>query len=68
MGARRRGLLMNGNRALIFFLTLTGMSMDGLEHSDIILALAVIFWLWLPYWIHLEGKLLQQIEEVTHDE
>lgn len=68
MTDRQRKRLMNGNRALIFVLTLIGMSLDGFARDDAVLAVAAVVWLWLPQWISLEGKLLRQIEEVRQNE
>lgn len=68
MTDRQRRKLVNGNRLLIFVLTLIGMSLDGFARDDAVLSIAAVVWLWLPHWISLESKLLRQIEEVRQDE
>lgn len=54
---------MHGHRILIFGLSLIGMLMDDFQLSDVVLAVALMVWLWLPYWIQLEGRLLQRIDD-----
>ena len=68
MTDRQRRQLVNGNRMVIFVLTVTGMSLDGFVRADALLAVAALGWLWLPQWVSLESKLLRQLEEVRHNE
>lgn len=62
MNARRRSHLINLNRGLIFALSLGGMVMDGLHIADLLCALALCLWLWLPLCTRLEAQLLQRVE------
>jgi hypothetical protein len=62
MNARQRSRLINLNRVLIFTLTLVGLLMDGLEIADLLGALALVVWLWLPLCTRLEARLLHRID------
>jgi len=58
MNARQRSFLLNLNRALIFALTLTGLLMDGFQHSDLPCTVALLVWLWLPLCTRIEASLM----------
>ncbi|MCG6869969.1 MAG: hypothetical protein LJE91_14920 [Gammaproteobacteria bacterium] len=62
MNARRRSHLINLNRGLICALSLGGMVLDGLHVADLLCALALCLWLWLPLCTRLEAQLLQRVE------
>jgi hypothetical protein len=62
MNARQRNRLINLNRVLIFVLTLGGLLLDGLQIADLLGALALFVWLWLPLCTRLEVRLLHRID------
>lgn len=72
MEQRRRQFLMQLNRVAILVLSVFGMSMDGFEAADAVLALALVIWLWMPLCIKLEsrvfGKSLDDITGPRHDD
>jgi len=58
MTTKQRSILVNFNRVLIFALTLTGLLMDGYQHSDLPVTLALGIWLWLAVCTRMEANLL----------
>jgi len=46
MTTKQRSFLVNFNRSLIFALTLAGLLLDGYQHSDLPVTLALGIWLW----------------------
>lgn len=62
MSYRQRNILVHVNRALIFVLTLIGMSMDGFEAADAVLTAALVVWLWLPQCMRIEAAIFERVE------
>lgn len=49
------------NRLLIAVISLIGMMLNGTELADLILELAIIFWLWMPEFHALEITALHRL-------
>ena len=62
MNAKKRSLVVNLNRGLIFALALTGLLMDGYQGSDLPSSFALVFWLWLPLWSRIEANILKWVQ------
>ncbi len=60
MTTKQRSFLVNFNRVLIFALTLTGLLMDGYQHSDLPVTLALGIWLWLAVCTRMEANILSR--------
>ena len=60
MTTKQRSFLVNFNRVLILALTLTGLLMDGYQHSDLPVTLALGIWLWLAVCTRMEAKILNR--------
>ena len=60
MKTSQSNYLTNLNRILIFALTAIGLATDGLQFTDLLSALALFVWLWLPLCTRLELQLLQR--------
>ena len=60
MTTKQRSVLVNFNRVLIFALTLTGLLMDGYQHSDLPVTLALGIWLWLAVCTRMEANILSR--------
>ena len=58
MSTRQRSRLVNFNRLLILALTLTGLLMDGVQHSDLPFTVALVVWLWLAVFARMEAEIL----------
>ena len=58
---QEKRLVNNLNRVVVALLSLTGMLLDGGQVSDIILELAVVFWLWMPECHSLELAVLHRV-------
>lgn len=54
-------ILVNLNRVLIFILASAGMLMDNYQPSDLFCICSLIVWLWLPAFIQIETKILNNI-------
>ena len=61
MNTKRRSLLVNLNRVLIFALTILGLLIDGLQTADLSYGIALVIWLWLPHCTRIEEKVLTRI-------
>ena len=61
MTTKQRSFLVNFNRVLILALTLTGLLMDGYQHSDLPVTLALGIWLWLAVCTRMEAKILNLV-------
>ena len=61
MTTKQRSFLVNFNRVLILALTLTGLLMDGYQHSDLPVTLALGIWLWLAVCTRMEAKILNRV-------
>lgn len=61
MSPKQRSLLGNLNRILIFFLSLAGLLMDSFQSADLPCAMAIVFWLWLPFCARMEAKVLNRV-------
>ena len=59
MTKQQHNCLTHLNRVLIFALTTGGLLSDGLQGADLLGAIALLVWLWLPLCILAEGRLLQ---------
>lgn len=62
MSVKQHNLLVNFNRVLIFILSLTGLLMDGYQHADLPVTLALLAWLWLALCTRLEAKILTWVQ------
>ncbi len=60
MTTKQRSFLVNVNRVLIFALTVTGLLMDGYQHSDLPVTLALGTWLWLAVCTRMEANILSR--------
>lgn len=58
MSMKQHKLLANVNRALIFVLSLTGLLMDGYQHADLPVTVALLAWLWLVACTRMEARIL----------
>lgn len=61
MNTKQSSFLINLNRVLIFALSLTGLLMDGFQHSDLPCTSALIVWLWLPLFTRMEANILTRV-------
>ncbi len=60
MNTKQRSFLVNFNRSLIFALTLTGLLLDGYQHSDLPVTLALGIWLWQAACTRMEENILSR--------
>ncbi len=60
MTTKQRSFLVNFNRSLIFALTLTGLLLDGYQHSDLPVTLALGIWLWQAACTRMEANILSR--------
>ncbi len=60
MSTIQRSRLVNFNRVLILALTLTGLLMDGVQHSDLPFTLALVVWLWLAVFARMQSEILSR--------
>ncbi len=65
MTTKQRSFLVNVNRVLIFGLTLTGLLMDGYQHADLPVTLALGMWLWLAVCTRMEANILSRARHHT---
>ncbi len=58
MSTKQRSRLVNFNRLLILALTLAGLLMDGVQHTDLPFTIALVIWLWLAVFARMEAEIL----------
>lgn len=64
MSRKQQNYLSNVNRMIIFLLTVAGILMDGFQYADILCAIALIVWLWLPLCTRIEAKAINYISTI----